>query len=330
MKKKLVFLGKLVVSLGLIIYLATLIDWPRAITTIRSANLPLLLLAPFISLISFLIAGGVRWRLILLDNGVDFPLWQAFRGYLLGLFYGTFLPGVLGGDAVRVAVCVQRTKCSVGTATAAVLLERVSGVVSLFTILFMVYLFSPSTAAALLSFENTQIITLLALAGILGLILVLSTRSIWLRWAPKPEAKGLAAFIRSMMMTLGTIKVKTMFFVMATAVLFQAFDILTAFVISRAIGLNTPLTVFFGIIPLVYLALMVPISLGGLGVREGTMVFLLSHFNVGASEAVTLSFLIYINRLLVGGIWGGGWQLLETLLQKKKLSEPKSQVDFKH
>lgn len=310
-KSRVWLIFRLLVSLSLLAYLACLIDWRQAIVTLERIAKPFALAVPLVTLTGLAIA-SLRWRLILSDNGVDFSAWQAFRGYWLGLFYGNFLPGVLGGEVVRVGICVQKTKCPVGMATAVVLLERVSGVIALLCILFGTQLAAPATAAALLAVENSQRITMFAGAGFLAIVCVLATRKIWSRWLPQGEAKGVWKFISSALATLVFLRGHTLLKVVAVAVAFQTTDILAHFLLAQALHLHVSITVFFAIVPLVYLALLVPVSLGGLGVREGVMVLLLSRFGVATSDAVTLSFLIYLNRLLVGGL-GGGLQFIETL-----------------
>jgi uncharacterized membrane protein YbhN (UPF0104 family) len=310
-RDRLVFVLKLGVSLGLLIYLALLVDWQQAARTLqKAAKLPILVV-PFVSLAGVGLS-SLRWRLILADSRVKFSGWQAFRGYLLGLFYGNLLPGVLGGDAVRMGLCVQRTKCPVGTAAGSVLLERIVGLVALFGVAFLVYLAFPAIALPLLPIADTRLIAAGAVAGILGIAVVLAGRRVWLRWLPKESARGLWSFVRTVMLTLGTLKVRTLGLVLILSAMSQAADIVATFLLARAINLHVPLTVFFGVVPLVYLATILPISLGGLGVREGAFTFLLSRFGVPTADAVTLSFLIYVNRLAIGGM-GGGLQLMETL-----------------
>ena len=76
------------------------------------------------------------------------------------------------------------------------------------------------------------------------------------------------------------------------------------FFISWALHLILPLTAFFAAVPIVYLATLLPISLGGLGVREASFAFLLAQFNVSASDTITLSFLVYLNQVFIGIL---GW-----------------------
>ena len=313
LKNRLFFIFKLAVSLGLLAYLMYLIDWKRAIETVLHANPWFLIAAPVVSLLAIALTSQ-RWRLILADSQVKYPAWQSFRGAWLGLFYGSFLPGVLGGDVLRVGMCVQYTKCLAGIATAAILLDRISGVVAVFGMLFSFYLFAPGTAAILLTVDDTLLIAGLAFVGIGGLIAVLATRRLWARWFSS-DAKGIWGFISSMGKSLSALKNQTLVSVVSIALLAQFIETFSTFLIARAIGIDQPFTVFWAVVPLTFLIVFLPISLGGLGVREGAMVFLLARFGVPAQEAITLSFLIYLNRTLVGAL-GGGLQLVETFVKK--------------
>lgn len=320
---RLFFIFRLLVSSGLLIYLVWVIDWTHAVEVIRQANLLFLLIAPLITLCSFII-GALRWMTILTDNQVRFSWFQAFRAYVLGLFYGIFLPGVLGGDAIRIGICVQKTKCSVSTSTTAVLLERIGGVVSLFSLVFFTQLVSPRTYHTLLPLRENRVLSWLGILGLLSIFVVVISRKAWIKWLPKAKPdtiKGkLIHQIYLSASTLATLSDKSLLIILGYSILFQLFDISVAFVLSSAIGLQLSFVSFVIVIPLTYLVLLLPISLGGLGLREGTLAFLLSRFGVPASEAVMLSFLIYINRMIVG-LLGGGFQLAEVAFTKKSKPE---------
>jgi len=309
---RLYFLARLLVSAGLVFYLAWIVDWRRAFDSIGRADKLLLAFVPLITLTSFA-ASALRWQTILADSGVRLPWFQAFRGYVLALFYGTFLPGVLGGDAIRVGICVQKTHCPVGTATAAVLLERVGGVVSLFCLLFFAYFAVPQQMNGLLSVQSGRLIFAAGAAGFVLLLVVILTRTLWVRWLPDSQSASwagrLVRFVRSFAATLAVLHRRSLWIILFYCIIFQLFDIAATFTLARAIGLQLSPAVFLIVVPLTYLVLLLPVSLGGLGVREGTMTFLLSHFGVSTSEAVLLSFLIYLNRMLIG-LLGGGLQLI--------------------
>jgi uncharacterized membrane protein YbhN (UPF0104 family) len=314
-KSKILFFAKLGVSLGLVAYLGWIGDWERAVKTIGEADKSLLLIAPLL-LLARLGAAALRWRLILADSQVTFPLRQAYMDYLVGTVYNVLLPGVTGGDAIRIGRCVRQTRCQLGTATASVLLERISGVFALLSIAFSAYLLFPSTLPSLLSTEKISPVTMVAIAGITLTAAMILERRAWLRWLPRGGARGAWRFVRSAMQTLSILRWRTLGAVFILSILFQAVDIVATFLLSQALGLTVPITVFFATIPLVYLAIFLPISLGGLGVREGTFVFLLAQFGVAAPDAVTLSFLVYLNRIAIGGL-GGLAQLAEAVFSKE-------------
>lgn len=320
------FLLRLLVSSSLIIYLLWMMDWPLAFDSIIRSNKLLLFIVPLITLGSFWVS-ALRWKAILADSQIAFPWFRAFRGYLLGVFYGTFLPGVLGGDAVRVGICVRETHCSIGTSTAAVLLERVGGVVSLFCLLFFANLVSPQILSTLLPLQDNQLISWIGMTGLSAVVIVIITRRVWIRWLPEGQISSIPGkmlrFIRISASTLATLQNRSLFIILIYCILFQIFDILITFTLSRAMGLQLPLMTFFIVLPLTYLVLMLPFSLGGLGLREGAMVFMLSRFGVAPTEAAMLSFLIYLNRVIIS-LWGGGFQLFETLTRHK----PEQQVNF--
>ena len=321
------FFVKLIVSLGLIAYLIWMVDWGRAVKTVRQADKLLILMAPFCWWFGLGFA-SLRWQLVLADSQVSFSFRQAYKAYIFGAFYSIFLPGVIGGDAVRIGLCVRQTRCHVGTGTTSVLLERMAGVFVLLSFLLGVSLLFPTTFSSLIAVESPLSVTAIAVIGMLVMTGVLLGRRMWGRWLPSEDARGVAALIRSGMQAFCALKTRTLGMVLILSALFQAMDIVTIFLLSQAIGLSLSLPIFFAVNPLVYLVTVLPISLGGLGVREGTLVFLLAQYGVTASDAVMLSFLVYLNRIVVGSA-GGIWQLLEILSHKQACSVVKESNVFR-
>ena len=81
-------------------------------------------------------------------------------------------------------------------------------------------------------------------------------------------------------------------------------SIAVAFV-ARGLGVTLPLSVWFAVVPLVALAMVLPISIGGVGVREGGLAFLLAPSGVPAEQAVAIGLLWFLTTIangLVGGL----------------------------
>ena len=128
------FFFKVAVSVGLLAYLIWIVDWELIRQTLAVADLRFAAIAPLLYFISMLV-GAARWQLFLRDSRVHLRYSQSLTGYYLGASYSVFLPGVIGGDAVRIGYCVSRTGCGVGTAVASVITERVLGLLALLSLL---------------------------------------------------------------------------------------------------------------------------------------------------------------------------------------------------
>ena len=101
----------------------------------------------------------------------------------------------------------------------------------------------------------------------------------------------------------------------------QLVGIASTFLISQALGLNVPFVYFLVVVPIIWVITMVPISIGGLGVREGAFVFFFTQQGVSTETALLLSLLFFSLSLftaLVGGIiYGLGRYRRSTTLDAK-------------
>jgi uncharacterized protein (TIRG00374 family) len=91
-----------------------------------------------------------------------------------------------------------------------------------------------------------------------------------------------------------------LFNVFLVSIFFQMNRIVITYIISLALGIDISFAYWIIIVPLVTLATMLPFSIGGLGVREGSFVFFLGQLSVNVSTAFLLSLVIFfLGSLLV-------------------------------
>ena len=74
--------------------------------------------------------------------------------------------------------------------------------------------------------------------------------------------------------------------------------------IGSSLNIQIPLLLYFSIVPIVFLATAIPITVGGLGVREGVIIYLLIKFGIDAQSAIALS-LIYFGIIVFITLPGG-------------------------
>ena len=170
----------------------------------------------------------------------------------------------------------------------------------------------------LLTIKGTSSVFILAGCGTLLVILTLIGRRIWIGCLFNKDKIISNRYIHSALSTLKALDSQTLGTIVFLSALYQGVWIFTTFYISQAIGLSVPIHVFFSILPLVYLVTVLPVSIGGVGVREGTFVLLLAQFGVTPSDAVTLSFLEYLCRIAIAAL-AGVIQLFAGMPGKKTL-----------
>jgi uncharacterized membrane protein YbhN (UPF0104 family) len=90
----------------------------------------------------------------------------------------------------------------------------------------------------------------------------------------------------------------------AVSVVGQAGFIAAWLLVSAGLRLDVPVMAFVVFVPLVSVATMLPITVSGLGIREGVWALLMAPFGVPAADAVVCSLLFYVASLAVGGIGG--------------------------
>ena len=219
-----------------------------------------------------------KWRLLLRARGAKFSFLECARIYLLGMFCSLFLPTTIGGDGVRALVVGPR--CG-GTTVAAssILVERLTGLVALLTIgAIGVALWgagSSSLGAAVLP-RIFAVLGMVALAFI-GLRLTAYRLENAVSGKAGKAVRKWAALHREIDFYAGRERRLTLVLALAMSFVFHASYMAINIFLARAAGLQTPITTFLWLVPLLSLMSMIPIGIGGLGVREAAAVAVLGN-----------------------------------------------------
>ena len=281
-----------------------MIDWKRLIDLTSEVEKLPLFLAPAILMIGFLFS-SFRWQNLLDSLKVRQKIKALYKYYLIGLFYSIFLPGVIGGDIIRIGICAKETKSSIGLITTSALIERICGVITLFVIGSLLIFTLPSNVLLALGKPMTKAFPIFTCLLLFLLVVVYAIfRKFHFKWLFENNKNGLRKKLIQIMNLVIRLPYSTLLHLFIFSALFQASDIIASFAIAKALNISVSLTLFFAIMPIVYISTILPVSLGGLGVREGTFVYFLAKVGVLSSDAVALSFLIYFNRIVIGSIGG--------------------------
>jgi uncharacterized membrane protein YbhN (UPF0104 family) len=239
-----------------------------------------------------------RWRLIL---GPGAPRWSyLFRLYLISSFASLFLPTSIGGDAFRIAALTRRV--TPGSAIASVVLDRMFGTLAL-GVFLLVGVATAGWAWTAVRGAFTLRSPTLAPFGILLIVALLSAIMIWLlrqRLSALHRLWGeTGSLSRRLVGSPGAL-----FAVFGTSLAVQGTYIATWMALGHIMGLALPLGTYLVAVPVVSLAAMLPVTLSGLGVREGTWLLLLSHSGSPAASVVAFSLLYFLGNIVLGAVGG--------------------------
>jgi uncharacterized protein (TIRG00374 family) len=291
---------KIAVSGALMAYLLRKISLPDLAGLVQRMDRTLLLASIAVFFASN-VAGWMQWHVLLRASGVALPPGPTFRFYFVGLFFNNFLPANIGGDAVKV-YDVSRLGSSVYQVIAVTLLDRVLGVFSLCLLAIVADLFliarSPMPYALYLGVFFACMIPALGLYFIRPL-------GNWLRRSVlQLRVLSLDARMTSVIDHLSPFKGRRPLLarLVAFSIAIQALRVVTHVLVGTALGIQmTPAVVaqFFVFIPLLSLAMIPPITINGLGIREGLGIVLFAEAGIGGTDAFALEFLTYLVSVLV-------------------------------
>ncbi|MFQ5689196.1 MAG: YbhN family protein [Gemmatimonadota bacterium] len=247
--------------------------------------------------------GAAKWRLMVNVGRAGLRPRQALRCYASGLFANLCLPSIVGGDVLRAAMAGRAT----GRPEAAVLGgigDRLSDVAALALLLGAGALLAQGAlpdwggAAAMAA-------ALVGLGGGALLVRMLARRRLseWPRRLRCPIGRSLVA-ARRLARHPGAAGLA----LLISLAMQSGFVLLNAW-IGRSIGIMLPVGVWFLAWPLAKLAGLLPVSLGGLGIRDATLGAILAPMGVPLASGVVAS-LIWQSVLIAGGLVAGGIALL--------------------
>jgi len=258
----------------------------------------LLLLALATTLVGVVLSAW-RWQRVLAAFDAPVALSTLTSHYLAGLFVGNVLPSTIGGDVLRVARCSSSTG-SAETGFASVALERLTGFIALPALVFAGFIARPS----LLDAGRSWLALLIAGAtlGTFSVLLLLAGHPAiagrfrgndnWTRFIGAVH-EGVDHLRRRPRMSLGII---------GTALAYQGSVVLSVAILFRTLDLPVPLAGVLAFAPAVAMMQVLPISISGLGVREGMLVLFLHPFGVSNGQAIALGLLWYATTLAVSMI----------------------------
>lgn len=287
---------RIVVSAALLVLLITKIPSDSVEPKDTQAGTLTFLAAALALTFAGFVLSAWRWQRVLAVFDTYVPLRTLLGYYLAGQFVGNVLPSTVGGDVLRVSRAAKSTGSS-DVAFASVAIERLTGFVALPLLTLIGLMIKPS----LLDVPHAWISIVISLVTVGALLIILVV-------AGSPHLAGRFAKHQNWMRFVGAVHIGVdrmrreparAASVLLAALAYQASVVAAVWCAVHSLGVSVPDASVLAFVPAVAMAQVLPISLSGLGIREGLLVLLLHPLGVPTGKAIGVGLLWYGMTLVV-------------------------------
>ena len=285
------WLLRVLVSVGIVVYILVDVDLGDLGRALAAVDL-----GPLTGALALFLVGQVlstyKWSLLGRSVGFGQPVGEYARFYFIGMFFNLFGPSTIGGDVVRALYLGEGRRP--GLAVNSVVFDRVSGLAVLMAL----------GAVALLAFPGYGLpwpLTAAIVAGGAALVMGWWVSPRLVRLLPESNQfrrqveNELEPFWRDRPLLAR---------VALVSLVFHLTQVLVQYVLVRAAGGALPLSYCLIYHPVISVMMALPVSVGGLGVREGGYLYFLTRMNIDDSIAVTVG-LLWFALTAISGFLGG-------------------------
>jgi glycosyltransferase 2 family protein len=304
-KKTLSMLLRVSISIILLVLLFKLnrIDIRALANDIRSVNKLFLGVGFAVFFLGYLF-GFLRWRMLLLGAGIRISLKKLISSFSGGIFFSIFLPSTIGGDVVRSADLAEHTR-KAKEVIATVFLDRLSGYIGLVFVVLPAILLGRDLVRDKVVFSSVAVIVLL----LVFILLVLFNSFIYsriTRFLSTPGAEKIKEMIKDTHREIHVFRHrrKIIIYNLILSFLIQIITPVSIYLIGLSLGVKINFIYFLIFLPIIGAITLLPISIGGLGLRESLFVVYFAKAGVVKQLALAMSLLSFSFIVIYGAIGG--------------------------
>jgi len=254
--------------------------------------------------LTYVLSQGIsarRWWILLRAGGVNVSWERCLRSYFEGSFVSLCLPTAIGGDVVKALRVADSTEQKM-LAAGGVLADRLAGLSALLGLGCGAAMAGWGQASWLLSLLSGILVT-----GFMVAALRIGSR-LALRLAHHQRFADHTRFGAKLAELAARLRPYRAYENFVPAVLWsvpvQVLNIVSVGMLGCGLHLPAPAVAYGLAVPVVSLATVLPLSINGVGVREGGFLLLLGPYGVSPAESVALGLLVLM-MVCASGLLGG-------------------------
>lgn len=297
--RRLFFWFRVLVSVVVLYFLARHLSWELILFRLEHLS-PASFLVVTVPLLASTVCVALRWRSIVTCMGGQLRFSDAWSASMIGGALDQFCFS-MSGDAYR-AWWLSRTRASVTSAVASVILDRTAGILG---IALLILAFIPRFAGLDSGRNLVWLPSAMCAAAFLGVggLMVLDRLPMGIkrnRWI-----SGLV-FLSELARKVFS-SPRTCLLVVFAAVTVHLFVSVCITCIANMLNVPLALEAALAVVPVAIFISMLPVSMGGWGVREGAMVVGLGAAGVSQPDAFAISLVYGLAAASVGAAGGLVW-----------------------
>jgi glycosyltransferase 2 family protein len=294
---------KVALSFALFAFVVAKVSPGGVWSILRPADPAMLAAAAALFLASNLL-GSWLWGRLLRAQGVPIPYRKAASYYFVGLFFNNFLPSNIGGDIARISDAAKHAR-HVSPVFSATLMDRLLGVLAI------------GLLAVIASVSALDRIHLYAIyAGVfavfglaLALFLSIFHRGILEAFERPFRAMGWTGVEQAITRLMDDLhgfkhQTGTLMAAFAASALVQVSRIYVHYLVGIALGVRIAAGYYFLFVPVLAALVSLPISVNGIGIREGASVVLFQLAGLTRQQSFTVPFITYVISVLISLLGG--------------------------
>jgi uncharacterized protein (TIRG00374 family) len=269
-----------------------------------------LLVAVLATLLGRLVA-AVQFKYLTDAQHMNVSLGRIFYINTATAFYQLFLPGYISGGAVRWYKLAARADNS-DKALSVIVVSRLFD--SMVAVVWMLVLFAADAAAWAEGYPD-------AVKLLVGALVAVPLSCLFLRYQQRfggvlhnhlagsgnayPGMPGrVAGKVANALLGFNWLSTRQLLVTAALLSLCHVLGALSWYYMAIGLGIDVPLLSIVWIRIFIYLAMLIPVSISGLGVREGLLIILLAPLGIASSSAVALALLLLFLSIAIGLLGG--------------------------
>ena len=298
LKSFLTFIIKVSISIVLLIFLFSRIDLTKTLFYIRTLE-PFYFMCAVLIFLGVVTLGIARWSVLLRALKRDLPLSRIFVSHCGGLFFNVFLPSTIGGDIARTVDLSFHTKDS-SSIFATVFLDRACGLFAMSLIAFCASLFAYFFGITR-DFRIFFVIAILVFLATFLFFLIFNKKffNLFNRVIRFNLLRNYLAKFHNCCYSFRSQKKVLIKAILLSLVIQGGFSVAFYF-IGLSLGIKLNIAHFLVLIPIINTVSFLPISFGGLGLRDNVAVVLFSSLGVASDKVAAMTLIIFAFLFFIG------------------------------